>query len=399
MPKRVLYVCGARGFSKKYSFRKLDSVAQCWRREGHEVTHVYGGDIDGVNLEAMDYGSDSFFRKWYRNYRLLDPFVNSVSEFKDIQHNIKLAKYISDVSSQVKPDIIWERSSRLHFAGLDVARWIGIPYVLEWKDNLIPYSFSLYNRRALSLENRKNHEADYIVVESNVLKDGLVKEGVDSNKIFVAHNAVDTDQFFCDGNVRGIIRQELGVGDNEVLVGYLGSYAFYHDTIRLVLAADLIRQQGDKKIKILMVGAGKELPEARRMADNLKLLGDNLIMKSGVSLNEVPRILSAIDIAVLPGSTDIICPIKIQEYMATELALIAPDYPCNREVVSHTQTGMLFEPKNEKSLSETILFLADNSVLRAEMGRRARCEILERFTWKKTWGTSLQEILQRVKAA
>ncbi len=86
------------------------------------------------------------------------------------------------VAKRFLPDLIWERSSRLHCAGMLVARKIGVPYVLEWKDHLVPYRLSFYRGRALKMEKRKNHEADFIVVESEVLRQWLIQEEATTRK-------------------------------------------------------------------------------------------------------------------------------------------------------------------------------------------------------------------------
>jgi glycosyltransferase involved in cell wall biosynthesis len=119
-------------------------------------------------------------------------------------------------------------------------------------------------------------------------------------------------------------------------------------------------------------------------------------MKPWIPKEEVPGVLAALDIAVLPGSTDIICPIKIQEYMAAELPTVLPDYACNREVIVEGKTGKLFRPKDERSLAAALVGLAANVSLRQRMGQAAHEEVLRRFTWEKTWGAALEQILQRL---
>jgi glycosyltransferase involved in cell wall biosynthesis len=295
------------------------------------------------------------------------------------------------------PVLIWERSCRLHLAGLTVARRIGVPYVLEWKDHLVPDGWSLFRGRAIRTEQTKNREADFVVVESSVLRDQLTQEGVKRTRIIIAHNAVDAEEFRRDVAARNEWRKTLGIREDEILMGYLGSYAFYHDAVRLVLATAILRKRGLKNIKTLMVGAGQEYPQARQAAVERGLLDSWIIMKPGVPAKEVPHILSALDVGILPGSTDIICPIKIQEYMAAELALIAPDYACNREVVADGKTGALFEPRNEDALADKMTLLAQSSTLRERMGREARREAEKRFTWEKTWGSALNEVLARKK--
>ncbi|MFC1636036.1 glycosyltransferase family 4 protein [Planctomycetota bacterium] len=398
--ERILYLCGGRNFCSRKPSRKLAEVANCWRRAGHEVKHVCGGDLacDPVYAGGRGtYVSQEAYTRWCRRFpSITPPLVTSMSEWRDIRHDRRMLEHLHNVAREWRPTVVWERSCRLHCAGLEIAKLLHVPYVLEWKDHLIDYRFSILRGRALRLEVRKNRDADYIVVESEVLRDKLANKGVNTQKIIVAHNAVNPEEFCRDEEKRKRVRQEFGTDDDTVLVGYLGSYAFYHDAARLVLAAKMIRRRNTAPtIKILMVGVGKEYPRSRRIAEKLGLLDDILIMKPGVPKDEVPSILAALDIAVLPDSTDIICPIKVQEYMACELPSVVPDYTCNREVLREGETGVFFKPKDEAALAEQIVLLAINQKLRERIGRCAREDVIHRFSWEVTWGAALQMVLDR----
>jgi len=356
----------------------------------HTVRLICGGDF--LKQQGVKQADKDSVMRFYRRRKnvFLRPIINSLSEHRDIVHDRILKRELDKLVLVKRPTIIWERSSRLHAAGLDVAKEYGIPFVHEWKDNLIPYRFSLQRSRALKVEKRKEQEADSIVVESKVLKDDLIAKGIDERKIFVVHNAVEANKFTRDVKKGEAFRSRLSISKNDVVIGYLGSYAFYHDTKRLVLAADIIKAKGLGNIKIIMVGDGKEYAETRALAEKKGLAGSLIYFLPPVPLQEVPSILSGLDVAVLPGSTDIICPIKIQEYMAAELATIAPDYKCNREVITDGETGILFEPKNEAALAEKIMLLAKDETYRMKLGKQARTEIFSKFTWEKTWGVALE---------
>ncbi len=396
MKARIIYLCSGRSFSSEKPIRKISGVVECWRGLGYEVLHVCGGDIVNVsdNGSSPEYGAVSFHRQWYRQVGILNPLIRTVSERRDIHHDAAMTWHLERVCKSFKPNLIWERSCRLHCAGLVVARRLGVPYVLEWKDNIASYWLSRYRNRARAMERSKNEEADFIVAESEVLRNQLILKGIDGGKILVAHNAVDPGQFHRDPEIRLRARARLGIAPEAVLIGYLGSYAWYHDTGRLVKAMDILRKHGVPNVRCLMVGAGKEYDKTRRLAEKRGLLDAEVIMKPGVPKDEVPGILAALDIAVLPGSTDIICPIKVQEYMACELPSVVPDYACNREVLRDGDTGVLFRPKDEKSLADKIAALAADTQLRLRMGRAARQEVARRFTWEKTWGAALGQIIQ-----
>lgn len=394
--QRIVYVCGGRNFWAEDPIRKIGGVVACWKKAGHQVMHVCGGDISCNYNASKKYGALGANSRPYRCMSFLQPVIHSLSEHRDILHDRLMLRHLELAASEWSPTLVWERSCRLHFAGLAFANKIGIPYVLEWKDHLVSYGASVFKRRAKKVESLKNAKADFIVVESEVLRGCLARENVSLGKILVAHNAVDADVFVHTALAGRKWRNTLGVGDSEVLVGYLGSYAFYHDALRLVLAAEILSRMGLGGIRILMVGNGKEFAECQKAAREKKLLGSKINMHPGVAAEEVPALLSALDVAVLPGSTDIICPIKVQEYMAAGLPTVVPDYPCNREVIVNGRTGILFVPKNEFSLAGALELLAGDANLRTRLGIEARAEVERRFSWEATWGATLNEILRRI---
>jgi glycosyltransferase involved in cell wall biosynthesis len=414
--KTIVYLAGGRSVSARAPGRKISSIVECWRAKGHEVHLVCGGDLlGGTPRSAVQPESVRESVKRCSKLGILDPLARSYSEFLDIKHNRNCVPHLRRLCAEIRPDLIWERSSRLHAAGLAVAREMRVPCVLEWIDNLVPYSHSLFRRHALGLERKKNEEAGFLVVESVRLLDDIAGEGIDRDKIIIVYNAVAPQQFKPDELSRkatrdrlGVRKDEvlvgylgsyafrLGVRKDEVLVGYLGSYAFYHDPPLLVHAADLLKDRLKGGFRVVMAGNGAQYTQTRLLAEQKGISGSLVTFHSAVPEPEAPSLLAGFDIAVLPGSTDIICPIKVQEYMAMGLAVAVPDHPCNREVIEDGRTGVLFKPGDAASLAGKLEELAGSRKARENMGKAAREEVLRRFTWETTWGAALDQVLERV---
>jgi len=282
----------------------------------------------------------------------------------------------------------------LHSAGLKTARNNNIPYVLEWKDNIAEYWLSLYRNRARRLEVLKNQSADYIVVESEVIKRILEKEGVDSKKIIVAHNAVFSEEFSRNDDERGNIRNSLNLTESDCLVGYLGSYTRYHNTELLVKAMNVLKERGLGNIHCLMVGQGKEFKNTLNLAAKLGLAEVSVTFFPGVEKEKVAAVMSALDVAVLPGSTELICPIKIMEYMAAGLPTLAPDYECNKEIIVDGVNGILFSAGSEIDLADKIQAIANNDIPSSKIASNAINSIQEKYTWKATWGNAIRTVLR-----
>jgi glycosyltransferase involved in cell wall biosynthesis len=245
MENKILYIISGRSFVTKNLGRKISEVIKCWQKSIFHLDIVSGGDVKEEGMvKDKEYGAQSHFNKSYSNKRWLVPLVITFSELKDISHDLKFYFKIKSNFATIKYDLIWERSSRLHIAGLVYAKKMKVPFVLEWKDNLVNYKWSFFKPLALVIEKIKINKADFIVVESKVLKDELANLGVDRDRILVAYNAVNAEEFKPSEEKRESYRLSLGVKEDDILVGYLGSYAFYHDTKRLILAAQIIKNQG-----------------------------------------------------------------------------------------------------------------------------------------------------------
>ena len=69
--------------------------------------------------------------------------------------------------------------------------------------------------------------------------------------------------------------------------------------------------------------------------------------------------------------------------MAMGKAIIAPDQPNIRELITDTETGLLVKDGDVEGLAEAIRSLATNVGLRVDLGRRAACKVFERrLTWE-----------------
>ncbi|UZH54651.1 glycosyltransferase family 4 protein [Salinimicrobium tongyeongense] len=389
---KILYVIGGRSFSENNLGRKISEVIAVWRREDVKVEVICGKDLI-TSKNPANYGSQEIHDSTWRNKKYLQYLKNSYSEIKDLLHDLKLYRKIEKDFLNEELDLIWERSSRLHWSGLRLARKKNIPFILEWKDHLINYKSSLLKLYAETIENRKIREATYIVVESEVLKRELINHGVRPDKILIALNAVNPEEFRRNELEGNKLKAKLGIPAKNIIVGYLGSYAFYHNSELLIHAAKKILKK-HKDVTFLLVGNGKDYNHCKNLASEYDILDKGLIMLNGVAKEKVPQILSAIDISVLPGSTDIICPIKIMEYMAAGTATIAPDYLCNREVINSGRNGLLFTPEDVDDLTNKIIFLMKNKEKKKELATEGAEYVKENLLWEHTWGKVLKKILK-----
>jgi glycosyltransferase involved in cell wall biosynthesis len=90
------------------------------------------------------------------------------------------------------------------------------------------------------------------------------------------------------------------------------------------------------------------------------------------------------DIGVAPyrgGEPFYFSPLKIYEYMASGLPVVASDVGDLARVVRHGETGLICPPDDPAALAAALGRLADDPASARRMGRAGRAQVFERHTW------------------
>jgi glycosyltransferase involved in cell wall biosynthesis len=174
------------------------------------------------------------------------------------------------------------------------------------------------------------------------------------------------------------LRSEVGMGDEEVLLTFVGRVVPIKRVDRLLRSVSLARAQG-AQVRLAIVGDGEIRPSLETLARDLG------IRKSVHFLGyrrDLPRICAATDIAVITSENEG-TPVSLIEAAAAGCPAIATAVGGVGEVVT-PDTGILIPPGDERALAGTITQLAANPELRWHLGERARdralgCYSIERL--------------------
>jgi glycosyltransferase involved in cell wall biosynthesis len=115
----------------------------------------------------------------------------------------------------------------------------------------------------------------------------------------------------------------------------------------------------------------------------------------------MPEMLSIADVAVVPsapvtashGGTG--TPLKLFEYMAAGKAIVATALNEAAEVILDGHSGLLVEAENVNRFAEAILKLLGDPAERSRLGRNARQQATEQYSWEQ-YTRSLEEIYRNV---
>ena len=88
-------------------------------------------------------------------------------------------------------------------------------------------------------------------------------------------------------------------------------------------------------------------------------------------------------------------PVKLFEYMAAGLPVIASDFPLWREIVTGANCGLLVDPMNPAAIAKATDWMIEIPAEAAEMGRQGRRAVESRYNWE-TESVKLIDLYRRL---
>jgi glycosyltransferase involved in cell wall biosynthesis len=285
-------------------------------------------------------------------------------------------------------DLIYQRYARFSWAGVAASLRTGLPLFLEYNGSEVWMGKHWDRGQKLELLSRFERlnlaAAARIFVVAEVERRNLLRAGVPDEKIVVNPNGVDTEKF--RPGIGGLAaRKELGVLEDEILAGFVGTFGPWHGV--LALAETIAILPTDSKVRFLLVGAGKLREEFQRIVSAAGR-EHQVIFAGHVEHERVPALLDACDILLSPhvpledGSEFFGSPTKLFEYMAMGKGIIASRLGQIGEVLVDGATALLTQPGNADELARAILRLSNSRELRERLGAAARDAAIAEHTWK-----------------
>ncbi|MBC7811033.1 MAG: glycosyltransferase, partial [Burkholderiales bacterium] len=120
-------------------------------------------------------------------------------------------------------------------------------------------------------------------------------------------------------------------------------------------------------------------------------VGARVIFTGVVARDAVASLVSAFDIALQPAANPYASPLKLFEYLALGRAVLAPDQPNVREVLTHGANAWLFDSSEPGAMQRAIERLLNDVGLRQRLALAALNTIHER---ELTWERNAERVLE-----
>ena len=292
---------------------------------------------------------------------------------------------VRDIARKLRPDVVMERYYNFGGEGLLSARAVGALAVLEVNAPVIDYPGSAkawLDRALIVAPMRRWREwqcaaADLIVTPHA----GILPRWVASDRMLELEWGADPSLFRPDAPGTAPFTRCA----DELVVVFAGAFRAWHGAIHLVEAVRCLWRRGRSNVRAVFIGDGPELVRVRNAARNF----DGAIFTGVVPYASMPAALSAADVGAAPfelGAHRPLAlgfywsPLKVFEYMATALPVVAPNIDRLRTIVRPGHEGVLYDPSDPRGLADAIDALTD-PVTRTKLGASARERVMERFGW------------------
>jgi glycosyltransferase involved in cell wall biosynthesis len=284
------------------------------------------------------------------------------------------ADAVTVIAREIGAGAIYERFSLASFAGARAAAAVGIPLALEvnapLRDEELRFRDLRHPDFARAAEQQAFAAAARVFAVSRPLAEWLATHGVDATRVEVVPNAFP---------VAPIARGRDAGAAPELVAGFAGGLKRWHGIDVLLEAFRRALDAGGRvRLEIAGTGPAEDLVQAAGLpAEKFEWFGH-------LPHREALARLGSWDVGLAPFASVPgfwFSPLKLFEYMAAGLAVIASDLGDIPSVLGDGTTGLLVPPGDAGALADALLLLDRDRELVRELGARAARAAASGPTW------------------
>lgn len=380
---RIAYVLldpGIGVFGTKGASVHVQEVTRALRAEGHDVTVFCTRTDSHVPADLAD----------------LDVRRHRLPKGAGPEREAAVAAAAAAIAEEISADgfdLVHERYSLFSDVAArlaDPAHGPAIPAILEVNAPLVEEQRahrSLHDEAGAREATRRQLRAARLVscVSPQVAR-WARDEGAAASRVVVTPNGVNTARITPrpDGERR--------VTNSPVTVGFVGTLKPWHGTHLLLHALAAARED----LGLEVIGTGPEHEALARLAAELGI-AERVRLHGAVAPDEVPQVLHRLDIAAAPypAGDHYFSPLKVYEYLAAGLPVVASAIGTIPQMLGGGELGVLVPAGDVAALAEALDALAADPQRRARLGRAAREAAVAEHDWRRR----CRDLLEQVEVA
>ncbi|RPH62698.1 MAG: glycosyltransferase family 1 protein, partial [Acidobacteria bacterium] len=277
-------------------------------------------------------------------------------------------------------DLVYERHSLWSTAAMEHARAMGIAGLLEVNAPLIDeearYRGPVDQIGAAAATRQSFSTATTLIAVSKSITEYVHRYRDREDGVHVVPNGVDPSRFPPE------LTASFPAPHGVLTLGFLGSLKPWHGVMTMAKAFEQLHRRAPNT-RLLVVGDGPERDRLFAYLSDHRLLGVTTFT-GAVESSHVPGLLASMDVGIAPyvNRPDFyFSPLKVYEYMAAGLAVVASDLGQIAELIEHGVDGLLCPPDDPVAWTTALLQLRANPDVRVRLGAAARQKVLLHHNW------------------
>jgi glycosyltransferase involved in cell wall biosynthesis len=219
----------------------------------------------------------------------------------------------------------------------------------------------------------KYHQVDCFVAASNAIRDMLIGDGIDADRVVTVYEGIDLHRVQLEPAAN--IHAELWLPTHAPIVGAVAALTQEKGHKYLIDAAALVvREVPDARFVIM--GEGELRPALERQIKELHL--EKHVFLPGFRA-DILTFIKSFDVFVMSSLFEGLGT-SLLDAMALSKATVASHTGGIPEVVSHGETGLLVQPRDARELASAISTLLKDPARREKMGRAGLERVKRIFT-------------------
>jgi len=339
------------------------------RERGHDVLLVTGpaiGPEGDLLRRAREHGVTTVVVGSMR--RAINPVLDAIAFVR-----------LLVIIARFKPDVVHTHSSKAGILGRLAARLCRVPVVVHTIHGLAfhQYQRAVVNWLYVLLERWCARYSDRIICVADAMTEQALAARVGRREQFVTvYSGMEVKPFLGASEHRERVRRELGIADDEVVVGKIARLSDLKGHKYLLEAMPRVVERFGR-VRFVLVGDGWLTERLKRRAEALGV-AERIVWTGLVSPSRIPELVGAMDVVVHTSLREGLARVLPQALIAG-VPVVSFDVDGAREVVIDGETGYLVQPKAVDELVERLCRLLESSELRARMGQAGRQLCSERF--------------------
>jgi len=385
--KRIAYLTTARLPTEKAHGYQICKMCEAFANNGLDVTLVHPFRNQPKALQGHTvfsyYGVHECFQvQTLANtdiFRFEPLLPASVFQFLFVLHSLMWSLYAASKAARYGADLYYTRDVPLGF-------WLtlfGMPTVLELHTVPAGLQFLLLKRIGTQ------QSLKCTVALTSFIKQRLVAQGFHKERITILPDAVD-QALFSISLTKEECRKKLGLPVDASIIGYVGRFTtmgMEKGVQCLIEAAGNLKTEVPSLCVLCVGGPQDNVAQYAAIGIARGLKHEQMRFVDRVPNIEVPYWIRACDVVTIPWlwnefSAYFTSPMKLFEYMAAGVPIVASDLPSLREVLRHGENGWLVNPGDSAALAVGISHMLRTPDLAERIAQQALQDV-KQYTWQK----------------